>query len=107
MKKTIYLAAALIAATSPALAAYHTNQLIGRIQMPDSRPCVFFFLQGVSVADPVNPGDMWFTLPKSDPAYYEKMTTLVNAKLAGKTINVVTDGTISCGKANVLTVELP
>jgi hypothetical protein len=107
MRKTLYLAAVFTAVATPAMAAYHTNQLIGRIQMPDTRPCVFFFLQGVSVADPINPGDMWFTLPKSDPAYYEKMSTLVNAKLAGKTINVVTDGSVSCGKATALTVELP
>lgn len=73
----------------------------------DTRPCAFFTLSGVSQADPAAPGG-WFGLPKAHSQYKETFALLLSAKLAGKTVYVVTAGGISssCGVAEVLSVSL-
>lgn len=72
----------------------------------NSRPCVFFTLDGVAVADSVVPGSPWFAIPKSASNFAEVNAMLMSAKLAGRPISVVTDGTTSCGLATVSVVNL-
>ena len=107
LKKFIAVAAALAGvAALPALAATsRNNQHVGVTQV-DVRPCFFFQLQGVSEADPVNPGSIWFALPTSNPNYQILASTLLSAKLTNQPINVQTDGSTSCGYATAATLGL-
>lgn len=85
----------------------HTGNEVWVLHSPDSRPCVFFLLNGVAEADPVMPGNPWFGLPKSHPGYKEILTLLLIARTSGKEFNaVVTTGQVAqeCGVPGVLKV---
>lgn len=107
--KRQWLSAAIIVAAAPLMMAnaYYSTQQIGVIRGPDTRMCTFFVLVGVSVADPVVPNVPWFALPKSDPGYNDRMALLLSSKMAGKPISVGTDGTVSCGHATAVVIEIP
>jgi hypothetical protein len=103
-------ALAALCLTVPLLlaATFHEGKQVNIVMSPDTRPCAFFSLQGVAVADPVVPSTPWFAIPKSDPGFAEKFAVLMSAKLAGKLVNVATDGTASpaCGHATVLYMQI-
>lgn len=74
----------------------------------DSRPCVFFTLDGVTEAVPAVPGSGWFVLPKTHPQFKESYALLLSAKLTGKQVNISTSGSVDpCGHAQVVAVGLP
>lgn len=78
---------------------------VGQIQV-DDRPCVFFWLNGVSQPDPSISDDHWFALPKSAANYQEIVTELISAKLSAKPVFVSTAGPASCGYATVYLLGL-
>jgi len=80
----------------PAQATAWSNKTVTNLLI-DNRACVFFQLTGVTEADPVAPGQSWFALPKSTPNFQEIYAELLSAKMAGKNIDVITDGTVACG----------
>ena len=84
-------------------ATSRANQTVAATQI-DTRSCFFFNLSGVSEAGPVVAGATWFSLPISDPNYQVKVATILSAKLAGKTISVITDGSVSCGYATAIEI---
>jgi hypothetical protein len=104
MMRTLRLKGAGLVAVAAALLA--PSQLLagetaaGNIQdiLVDARPCAFFTLDNVAIADPNAPnGQAWFAIPTSTPNYKDLFSLLVSAKLAGKKISVITIGAIDCG----------
>ena len=87
--------------TSPASATTWNNQIIGVLTI-DTRPCLFFQLTGVAQADPVVPNSPEFAVPTTAANYQTMVSMLLSAKLSGKPLLVVTDGTVSCGYATVV-----
>jgi len=67
--------------------------LVGGLVPPDSRPCVFFSIIGVSEADPtVKPGWPWFAVRQSQNGFKELYALLLSAKLSGNPVIVSTTG---------------
>ena len=87
-------------------AVSHINKDIEVIQSPDSRPCVFFKLVGVSEADPVKSGNAWFSIPLSHVGIDQFYSMLLTAKTASNKIDVITTGTLECGHASVQSIQL-
>ncbi len=53
----LWVAAVLaLPSTQPAVADSHVGKQVSAIHSPDTRPCTFFKLDGVTQADPVVPG---------------------------------------------------
>jgi hypothetical protein len=98
--------AVLFAAQSASAANFANKAIIDLLMDVNSRPCLFFTLDGVTVADPVVPWNPWFAVPKSASNFAEINAMLLSAKLAGRPISVETDGTTSCGIATVSWVNL-
>ncbi len=64
--------------------------------------CYYFTLNGVSQADPVNPGSPWFGVSRTaHPGAKELFAVLLAARLTGTPINVNTTGSLECGYAGV------
>jgi len=84
-------------------AVEHTGT-VGNILPPDSRPCLFFTITGVSQADPVTPSSNWFAIRQSQNGYKETFTLLLAAKLTGQPVTVSTTGAVvtECGHAGIL-----
>jgi YD repeat-containing protein len=104
MKASALALCALMFGASSIVAPAHAAQwtaTIANVQPPNSLPCFVFSLNGVSQADPVVPGSPNFSVPRSNPAYQEMYAAILSAGLSGKSIYVVTTGTISCGFAEV------
>lgn len=82
---------------------------VGMIRSPDGRPCTFFTLNGVSVADPILPNSPWFVIPQSAVGYKEMLALLVSAKLTAKPLFVSTTGSVNtaCGAAEAYVVTVP
>lgn len=74
--------------------AFAVGQLDKQLQfvIADTRPCVFFTLQGVQQADPVNPNQPWFALPTSHPMFQQILAMLLTAKMSQAHIDVYTTG---------------
>jgi hypothetical protein len=106
MRHIFYFLVVAFLTNTPAFSAFHSQKQIGMVLM-DSRICTFFQLFGTSEADPAFPGAPWFALPKAGSNFEELFSMLLSAKLAGKAIDVTTDGTTSCGYATVATITLP
>lgn len=81
----------------------------GIVRSPDGRPCTFFQLSGVAVADPVVPASPWFVIPQSAVGYKEMLAMLMTAKITGAKIYVTTTGTVNAarGQAEVSVIHLP
>ena len=86
-------------------ANYFSGVTVGQIQI-DSRPCVFFWVNGVNQPEPSISNDHWFALPKSAANYQEMVSELISAKLTGKPLIVSTDGSASCGYATTNIIGL-
>jgi hypothetical protein len=86
-------------------AALHQNKTINQIQA-DSRACAFFNLNGVPEADSVVPGQAWLAISTSAPNYQTMLSLIMSAKLAGKTVDLTTDGTTSCGYATAAMIAI-
>jgi len=82
-------------------AATHTGN-IAIVHNPDSRPCLFFQVSGVNEADPIVPGNPWFSVPQTHTGYKEIVATLLVARINGQSITVGTNGDVVCGHAAVM-----
>jgi hypothetical protein len=98
--KTIFLSFVLLWGTASQTVfaqRLHTNVQIRQLHSPDVyRPCAFFTLVGVDVADPAVPNLPWFALPQAANGYQEKWALLIAAKFAGKPITVLTNSNETC-----------
>ena len=106
MNKRLGSAVATIAiALAPVLglaAVDWPNKTVGRLSAAyDGADCTYFTLQGVSEADPVKPGDPTFAIPRTQFGAKDGYAMLLAAKISGKTVRVITRGTLSCGYASV------
>ena len=82
---------------------------VGYLGSGDTRPCAFLTLNGVAVAEPTVPlAGPWFVLPKTHAQYKEAFALLLTAKMANKTVFLVTTGGVhsGCGGAEVVAVTL-
>lgn len=82
----------------------HESKKVLTIYGPEpDRPCTMFQLEGVGTADPVRPDKPWFALPMSHIGHKETVSILLSALMSGKSVNVVTTGTVSadCGHSEV------
>ncbi len=71
---------------------------VAYIQGPSySFDCVFFTLEGVSVADPAVSNGQYFAIPSTHPGYKQHVATLHIAKQTGTSVVLGTTGTTSCG----------
>lgn len=78
----------------------HRGAKVLGLHIDATRPCAFFRLERVGVADPVT-ATPWFSLPKSHPAFPELYAMLLTASVTGKSVDVQTTGTFDCGFAAV------
>jgi len=76
------------------------------IQFNAQNGCLYFMLENVSEADPVTPGNPWFTISPNSPGQNQIASLLMMANASGKTVKVVTTGSKVCGYAEVSTVRL-
>ena len=107
---TCALGLSVLCDTAAAAGSYFANKTVGVIRPPDGRPCTFFWLDGVSPADPATPGVSWMVLRQAQTGYKENLAVLMSAKLTGRTVNVTTNGVpvSECsGTVEAYVVELP
>jgi hypothetical protein len=108
MKKIAFLfsAISLLSWTTASAAAEHRNRYPTGIHMDNSRPCFFFYLDGVAQPDPAVSGPA-FAIPRTHPAFAELVAIVLTARAAGQKIGVFTTGTSACGLAavNLIVIE--
>lgn len=84
----------------------HESYTVADLFIDNSRPCAFFRLNDVATADPVAPGNPWFSLPRSHPAFAELFAILMTARAGNMQVKVITTGNLSCGHPEVREVWL-
>ncbi|HZF94605.1 MAG TPA: hypothetical protein VEZ20_06985 [Allosphingosinicella sp.] len=104
--KTLFSAAcalALLAHAVPAAAAVtHERKTVLDFGIGSQTQCVYFRLQGVSVADPDVMNAAYFTLSTSQTNFAEMYAVLLTARALNAPVNVTTTGTAGpCGYAAV------
>jgi hypothetical protein len=108
MKKIALLVSALslLCWTTASTAAEHRNRYPTGIHMDNSRPCLFFYLDGVAQPDPAISGPA-FAIPRTHPAFAELVAIVLTARAAGQKLGVFTTGTSACGLAavNMIVIE--
>lgn len=116
MKKivaTVLAFAALMTGTaSTAAVQTYSAKRVFEMHVETTRPCVLFRLDGVTDADPANPGSPWFAVLRTHSAYNELFAMLLSAKVSNRNISIYTDGITTaadaCGpfaKVNVLFLD--
>jgi hypothetical protein len=102
------LACLFISLAASAAPGAFSGKRVSQIHGGDSRPCIFFTLQEVDLADPVVPTGGWFALPRSHPGFKETYALLVAAKLTQSPLFVATSGVLvaGCGHVGVDAVVL-
>lgn len=100
-------AAALISLLtwSPGVHAADSNGRVALTIPPNGgADCFYFSLYGVAQADPVLPGNSFFAMSKTDPAYQETFALVMTAAANGRYVYASTTGTVVCGKAKLAVV---
>ena len=89
-------------------AVTHSGYQVDSVRPGGDRPCTLFTLVGVSQSDPVAPGSSWFSIPQTTTGYKEMVATLLVAKAAGRTVDVITTGAVpaECGHPGVSVILL-
>ncbi|WP_116809915.1 hypothetical protein [Steroidobacter cummioxidans] len=91
----------------PVHAVEHVNKRVLFLQSTSSaHDCFFFVLEGVSQADPVKPGDMWFAFPRSQFGSKDAYAMLLAAKLTDTSVTVHTEGQMACGYASAARIMM-
>lgn len=102
-KFSLALIASACLATGAASSAFadvtYSGKTVTLIQAPDPRPCTFFQLGGVTVADPAATSSAWFAVPQSHVAHDQLVAFLLTAKAMGNTVLVLTTGAAACTTA--------
>ena len=109
MNLRIALALGLVGLAGPHFpASAETTHTAKRVEgiLADSRPCIFFTLDGVTLADPVAPDSPYFALSKSHASYAELNALLLTAKATGRPVTIATNGSTVCGHAAVEFVSI-
>jgi len=108
MRKINQIIGMLVLSTisSFALGVSHYGKKVANVQVSPSSGCVYFTLKGVSEADPVTPGNQWFTLAADAPGLDHVMSLLLMSYATGETLKVSTTGTKVCGYAGAGTIRL-
>lgn len=96
MKRRLLFFALLVISFS-AFPENHSGKTISKIHSGDTRNCVFFRLNGVSVADTQLPdGGPWFSVLRSHESFNEIFSMLLMARATGLALNVETNGSTNC-----------
>jgi hypothetical protein len=90
------IALCAIAWSGAAPAAVYRNAAPHHIHADNNRPCVLFYLTGVTP----DVGDV-FAIPRSHPQFQELFAMLLTAKATGAKLGVFTTGGTACGQAEV------
>jgi hypothetical protein len=97
---TMLVSALLVGAPVPGHCAAWVNKNVSQIQSTyTGSDCFYFTLEGVTEADPVVPGAIWFAIPRTQNGSKDAYAMLLAAKLSGAPLRVHTNGTVSCGYA--------
>jgi len=110
MRKWLPIAlVACVMSHAPSRAAVnHTAKIPTDIVIEASRPCAFFLLTGVTVADPnvASIAASWFAIPVTHPAFSQVIAILMTARVSNLPVSVKTTGGLACGFAGVDQVVL-
>ena len=102
MKKGIVQSVCVAVASLLCEGIAHSEQVylstVTQIQPPNSSvDCLWFQLNGVAQADPINPNSPWFAIPRTQNGYNELYALLLAAKLGGLTLQLATTGAAAGG----------
>jgi len=100
------IAFSLAIGMAPAQAAdsEHNDKSISTLYTHATSTCVFFQLNGVTEANPGIANSPWFAIEKTNKESYAQ---LLSARVAEKPLKrVYSDGTVLCGVAKVMVIEL-
>lgn len=108
MKKLlrVFSIAPLALMSNLAFGVAHYGKQVENVQVDPSNGCIYFTLKGVAEADPVKPGNQWFTLNGSAPGANHIMSLLLMSYATGETLKVSTTGTSVCGYAGASVIRL-
>lgn len=101
MMRIFILALALFFVQSNAQAATHQGAKVKTMQSPDARPCTFFWLEGVGVADSTIKNSPWFAVPRTHLGHDVIISMLLTSLTTGKELDVHTTGGAACSHAAV------
>jgi hypothetical protein len=97
-RKHVLFAALAISLTAPLTSAVDVTAPVGSLQATYSgADCYFFMLVGHAPADPALSTTAWFALPRDQYGAKEAYAMLLAAKLAERSVRVITSGTTVCG----------
>jgi len=91
--------------SSSSYALDHVNKTISILQSPDNRPCTFFRLADVQVADPEVMDNPWFAVPQTHIAYREIVSFLLTAYSSGMNVTVATSGVGKAECSGIATIS--
>lgn len=95
------LAAGLVAASGASVEAAQSTGQLSQFAPSNTQPCAIFSLKDIAQADPILPGNPYFSVSRTTPGYPELIATLLTAAVGGQYLYVVTSGTVTCGFADV------
>jgi len=102
-----FIALALALCAPLAEASVSRTGTIQIMHSPDSRPCFFFTLDGVPIADStIHTTSPWFAIAQTAINYKEVVALVLFARANGVPITATTSGGGACGLAEVGSVEL-
>jgi hypothetical protein len=112
MLRSFIVGMALGVTAWPCIASNTVTAAVGELQsLEGSTDCIYFTLNGVSVADPaLGTGSPWFAMARTttDAARVrDGYAMLLSAKVAGIPVRVSTTGATVCGYAQVLRISMP
>ena len=108
MKRILAAAAAIaILAPAPASAAIHSLKYSAEIHLGNAG-CVFFRLEGVTVADSSVASRPWFALDTTQYNFKSLYAILLSTNLGRRpiSVNTVGGGAMTCGEAAVSQIKL-
>lgn len=108
MKKNLFAVCAGLAITSSVYATDWYEKKVNQVQINAANGCLYFTLEGVAQADPVTPGQPWFTLEPSNASHSAMLSILMVAYASKVPVKVATTGikTPVCGYSQVQYVRL-
>ncbi len=84
---------AFLAATPAHADTTHQSKTVAEIQPPQAGvDCLFFRLTGVAQADPIQPNNPYFALPRTHVGFKEIYALMLAAYMSGTPVSVKTSG---------------
>lgn len=108
MNKLLSIMCLLILSINSVYATDWYDKKVNQLQINAANGCLYFTLEGVAQADPVTPGQPWFTLEPSNASHSAMLSVLMLAYASKATVKVATTGikTPVCGYSQVQYVRL-